>query len=80
VSVKKLEYCMSNLLNNGTDLVFESIKQEFPEIHQSRWACLGNCSECYKRNFVIVDDRVILSAATPEELLHQLREKAKAEE
>lgn len=75
MAVKKLEYCYSNLQNNGTNVVVDAIKQEFPEIAQNRWACLGNCSECFKRPFVLIDDREILAAATPEELLEQLRQK-----
>jgi uncharacterized protein YuzB (UPF0349 family) len=75
VSVKKLEYCFSNLQNNGTTLVFDAIKEEFPEINQNRWACLGNCSECFKKSFVLIDDREIVAETDPEELLQKLREK-----
>ncbi|WP_018130943.1 DUF1450 domain-containing protein [Effusibacillus pohliae] len=73
MAIRKLEYCFSNLQNNGTGLVFDTIAREFPHIEQRRWACLGNCSECFKKPFVIADDREIVAASTPPELLDKLR-------
>ncbi|GAX88802.1 DUF1450 domain-containing protein [Effusibacillus lacus] len=75
MAIKKLEYCLGNLQNNGTHLVYDKIKEEFPQLTQNRWACLGNCSECYKRPFVLIDEKEILSAETPEELLDQVLNK-----
>ncbi|MFC4766868.1 DUF1450 domain-containing protein [Effusibacillus consociatus] len=78
MAIKKLEYCISNIQNNGTSVVYDTIKQEFPEISQNRWACLGNCSECFKKSFVIIDDKEILAESKPEDLLEKLREKMAA--
>lgn len=72
MTITKLEYCLGNL-DNGSKLVFETIRREFPDIPQQRWGCLGNCAECYKKPFVLIDDREIVAGETPDDLLQKVR-------
>lgn len=73
MTVKKLEYCLGNL-DNGAKLVFETVHREFPDIQQQRWGCLGNCAECFKKPFVLIDDRQILAGENPDDLLQKVRD------
>lgn len=73
MAVKKLEYCLGNL-DNGSKLLFETVRREFPEIQQQRWGCLGNCAECFKKPFVLIDDRQILTGENPDDLLQKVRD------
>lgn len=73
MTVKKLEYCLGNL-DNGAKLVFETVRHEFPDIQQQRWGCLGNCAECFKKPFVLIDDRQILAGENPDDLLQKVRD------
>jgi uncharacterized protein YuzB (UPF0349 family) len=71
LSIQKIEYCLGNL-DNGSKLVFETIPQQHPELKQQRWGCLGNCSECYKKPFVLIDEKEIIAADSGEELLKKV--------
>lgn len=71
-NIKKIDVCIGNL-DKGTDWVIERLKEEFPHLTGRRWGCLGNCSDCFRRPFVLGDDRHLVDAATQEELLEKLR-------
>lgn len=72
VTIKKIEYCLGNL-DNGSKRVFDMVQNEYPEVKQQRWGCLGNCAECFKRPFVLIDDREFVAAETADELLAKVR-------
>ncbi|MCL6517498.1 DUF1450 domain-containing protein [Alicyclobacillus sp.] len=65
--VRKVEICVSNL-PLGTQRVWELIAERYPEVQLRRWACLGLCDLCVRRPFVLVDDREVLQAPSPEAL------------
>ncbi|HEU4962587.1 MAG TPA: DUF1450 domain-containing protein [Bacilli bacterium] len=71
-NIKKIDVCIGNL-DKGTDWVIEQVKSEFPHVNGQRWGCLGNCANCYRRPFVLANDRYVIETETKEELLAQLR-------
>jgi uncharacterized protein YuzB (UPF0349 family) len=71
-NIEKIDVCIGNL-DKGTDWVIEKLKAEFPNLKGQRWGCLGNCGDCYKRPFVLANDRWLYDAQTKEELLDKLR-------
>ncbi|MFD2172036.1 DUF1450 domain-containing protein [Tumebacillus lipolyticus] len=70
--IEKVDVCIGNL-DKGTEWVIERLKEEFPDLKGQRWGCLGNCGECYKRPFLLAEDRWLYEAATKEELLEKIR-------
>lgn len=74
MSIQKIEYCLGNL-ENGSRQVFEALQQKHPDLKQQRWGCLGNCSECFKKPFVLIDEKEIIAADSGEELLQKVLER-----
>lgn len=73
MKVLKCDFCISNA-ENGSEELRLFLKEQFPEIQLSRWGCLGNCSDCYKRPFVLLNDEKILEGETVLELKQNLKQ------
>ncbi|MDB5083816.1 MAG: hypothetical protein JWN30_702 [Bacilli bacterium] len=69
--VTKCDFCIGNA-DNGSDRIRTFLEENYPNIQLRNWSCLGNCSGCIRRPFVIVNDAKILQASTPGELQEQL--------
>ncbi|KEO82187.1 DUF1450 domain-containing protein [Tumebacillus flagellatus] len=72
LEIKKIDVCIGNT-DKGTDWVLEELKKEHPELKGQRWGCLGNCGNCYKKLFVMANNRHLIEADTKEELLETLK-------
>lgn len=72
MSAKKVEFCLGNLAENGSQLVFDTLKEQYPQVRLERWGCLANCSECYKKPFVLIDETDLFAADSKEELLEKV--------
>ena len=70
---KKIDVCIGNL-DNGSEWVIAKLKEEFPNVEGQRWGCLGNCGDCFRKPFIIANNRYLVDAATKEELLEKIRE------
>jgi uncharacterized protein YuzB (UPF0349 family) len=70
---KKIDVCIGNT-HSGTDWVIERIKEEYPGVEGKRWGCLGNCGDCFRKPFVIANNRYLVDADTKEALLDKIRE------
>lgn len=68
---KKIDVCIGNL-DNGSEWVITRLKAEFPNIEGQRWGCLGNCGDCFRKPFVIANNRYLVDADTKEELLEKI--------
>lgn len=65
-----IEFCVSNLAS-GTDMVKVALEQ-YPHLDVVEYGCLGNCGECFSNPYALVNGEII-SASTPEELLHKIK-------
>jgi uncharacterized protein YuzB (UPF0349 family) len=70
--VKKIKYCCKNL-KNGSKLVYQTIKAEFPDIKQKKKDCLGNCKLCSKQCFVMIGKSELIYASSAEQLYGELK-------
>ncbi|MGZ4031983.1 MAG: DUF1450 domain-containing protein [Tumebacillaceae bacterium] len=71
-NIKKIDVCIGNL-DKGTEWVIDQLKQEFPHLEGQRWGCLGNCGDCYKKPFILGNNRYLIDATSKEELLEKIR-------
>jgi uncharacterized protein YuzB (UPF0349 family) len=71
-NLTRLDVCVGNL-DKGTEWVIDQLKAEYPNLKGQRWGCLGNCGNCYKRLFVLGNNRYLIEAESKEELLEKLR-------
>lgn len=55
MTVKKVEYCVSNVDNAG-EVVGDFVRNEFPDLKVRRWACMGYCHRCIRVPFVLIND------------------------
>jgi uncharacterized protein YuzB (UPF0349 family) len=70
----KIKYCCRNFKHGSQD-IYKTIKNEFPEVKQKKKDCLGNCRMCSKQCFVMVGKKKqVLCALTPDELYKELKQ------
>ncbi|MCX7571123.1 DUF1450 domain-containing protein [Tumebacillus sp. DT12] len=69
---KKIDVCIGNL-DNGSEWVITRLKEEFPNVEGQRWGCLGNCGDCFRKPFVIANNRYLVDADNKEDLLEKIR-------
>jgi uncharacterized protein YuzB (UPF0349 family) len=70
--IKKIDICIGNV-DKGVDWVIDELKKDHPDLQGQRWGCLGNCGNCYRRPFVMANNRHLIEAPTKEELLEKLK-------
>jgi uncharacterized protein YuzB (UPF0349 family) len=68
----KFDFCIGNA-ENGSETVRSYLIEHHPSIKLSKWGCLGNCADCFKRPFVILNDEKIIEGETADELLQQVK-------
>ncbi|MFB4160006.1 DUF1450 domain-containing protein [Geomicrobium sp. JSM 1781026] len=64
-----VEFCMSNLAE-GTHPVLEALERD-ADIDVVEYGCLGKCTLCAKKNYAIVEGKII-SGSSAEELLEKI--------
>jgi uncharacterized protein YuzB (UPF0349 family) len=72
-TVKKIEYCISNL-DLGTQVVLDAIAQSFPDIKIRQWGCLGHCHRCIRVPYVLIDDTEYIESPSAKELWEKVRQ------
>ena len=77
--IKKIDVCIGNF-DHGIEDVIEKLKAEFPNLKGQRWGCLGNCGNCYRKPFVMANNRFLVEADTPEDLYQKLQPNIKTDE
>ena len=78
-AINKIDICIGNY-DHGIEEVIEKLKAEFPNLKGQRWGCLGNCGNCYRKPFVMANNRFLVEADTPEELYQKLQPNIKADD
>lgn len=63
----RVEFCSTNMDLDGSRLVFDRLKREFPDLAVLEFGCLGNCEQCAGGPYCIVGGRLV-QASDPEEL------------
>ena len=77
--IKKIDICIGNE-DQGINEVIEKLKAEFPNLKGQRWGCLGNCGNCYRKPFVMANNRYLVEADTADALYEQLQPNIATEE
>lgn len=68
----KLEICIGNS-PVGIMSILQIIREEFPSIQVKEWGCLGNCHNCFRKPFVLLNDTTLVQGEDADDLLDQLR-------
>ncbi len=72
MTVKKVEYCVSNIDAAGQQ-VCDLVHAEFPNVRVRRWACMGYCHRCIHVPFVLIDDMDYVEGDSVEELWESVK-------
>lgn len=67
----RMETCENNRAHHSDDVV-RRVSAHHPAIDHREWECLGHCHNCFRKPFVLVDERILLEADCAEDLYELL--------
>jgi len=73
MSMRLIIECCAGNMHHGTDQVIDHYEQD-SEVDVIEYGCLGNCGECYRFPYVMVNGETV-TAETPEQLTALIKQK-----